>query len=341
MSLKNDIAKFSAFKETSFRKELESYLTENGKVVPWSEYKKKADALNIDYNKRYLKTEYHHTVATAISVEKWKSFEADSDLYPNLKYNAINDGRTREQHREWDGLVLPINHPFWKTHMTPNDWGCRCDVEQTDEEVSTHIPDNSGKTGFNNNAALSGKVFGEIAYKEGLSKKEIEKAERLATRLLEVENYKTSVLKTFKNGGQILSDNLVNINSSDYADLFKCCEFFAKKGNVTKILPRVNLKSPLYSEIYGKLIGTAFEGKCPDFMVNGLFYELEGFEVANAQSLSNMFKRGLKQSSRLVLMDDGSTINHYLKVINFRIKEGQKIDEVWILRKTGKIEQVY
>lgn len=309
--------------------------------MPWSEFKKKADLLNIDYNKRYLKTEYHHTVATANNVANWKSYEADSDLYPNLKFNAINDSRTREKHLALDGLILPINHPFWKTNMTPLDWGCRCDVEQTDEDPSEVIPDFEVKAGFSNNAALSGKVFGEIAYKEGLNKTEIQRAEAMASRLLEVENYKTSVLKTFKNGGKILSDNLVNTNASDYADVLKCCEFFAKKGNISKILPTVNLKSPLYSEIYGKLIGTAFEGKCPDFMINGLFYELEGFEVANAQSLSNMFKRGLKQSSRLVLMDDGSTINHYLKVINFRIKEGQKIDEVWVLRKTGKIEQIY
>jgi SPP1 gp7 family putative phage head morphogenesis protein len=182
--LKNDIAIFSAFKETSFRKQLESYLTENGSVVPWSEYKKKAAALNIDYNQRYLKTEYHHTVATANGIDKWKSFEADSDLYPNLKFNAIDDSRTREKHRVLDGLILPINHAFWKTHMTPLDWGCRCDLEQTDEEPSNVIPDFEVKTGFNNNAALSGKIFGEIAYKEGLNKGDIKKAEKLAKQLI-------------------------------------------------------------------------------------------------------------------------------------------------------------
>ena len=41
-------------------------------------------------------------------------------------YDAVNDSRTRPQHLEWDGLVLPVDHPFWKTHAPPNGWGCRC-----------------------------------------------------------------------------------------------------------------------------------------------------------------------------------------------------------------------
>lgn len=185
LSLKNDIALFSAFKETSFRKQLESLMTENGEVVPWNKYRKKALEVSEQYNVRYLKTEYHHTVATANNIEKWKGFEADSDLYPNLKYVAIHDSRTREKHRALDGIILPINHPFWKTHMTPIDWGCRCDVEQTDEDPSDSVPDFDIKNVFKNNAALTGKIFGEIAYKDTLNESEVSEAEIMAKKLLE------------------------------------------------------------------------------------------------------------------------------------------------------------
>ena len=34
----------------------------------------------------------------------------------------------RPQHLAWDGLTLPREHPFWKTHAPPNGWGCRCTV---------------------------------------------------------------------------------------------------------------------------------------------------------------------------------------------------------------------
>lgn len=34
----------------------------------------------------------------------------------------------RPQHLAWNGLALPPEHPFWKTHYPPNGWGCGCYV---------------------------------------------------------------------------------------------------------------------------------------------------------------------------------------------------------------------
>lgn len=341
-SLKYNVAKFSAFKETSFRKQLESALTKNGEVVPWNEFKKTAAELNVEYNGRWLKTEYHHTVATANMAEKWQDFEADKDLYPNLKYVTVGDNRVRDEHKAWNGLILPINHPFWKTHTTPNDWGCRCDIIQTDEDPSEVIPDLKIKSAFQNNAALSGKIFNEIPYENGLSANDIKETNSFANRNFENEVFERSLLKEYKNGGKINSSNLVNTSASDYKDVLKCCEYFAKKGSVTEILPTINIKSPLYKELYGDLIGTAFEGKCPDFKIDDLLYELEGFEGSpNADKLGKMLSRGLKQSTRLVLKDDGSTLNHIKKLINFAKSQGKTIDEVWIFRANGVLEQVY
>lgn len=191
-NLKNNIALFSAFKETSFKTQMEAALTEDGKVVPWSEFKKKAAELNIQYNKQWLKTEYHHTVATANSVDNWKRFEADADLYPNLKYNAVNDARTREAHKVLDGLILPINHEFWKKHNVPLDWGCRCNLEQTDEKPSVTVPDIAIKGIFKNNAALSEKIFGEMPYEKGMNKEEKKEAKE------NVEIFKAAIPENLK-----------------------------------------------------------------------------------------------------------------------------------------------
>lgn len=342
MSLKYNIAEFSAFKETSFRKQLEALLTSGGKTLSWADFRKKAEALHIEYNMRWLKTEYDQTVATANMADKWQDFVAQQDLYPNLKYSTVGDGRVREKHRNWHGLILPITHSFWKKHLPPNDWGCRCNVTQTDEEPTVTIPDTGGKSGFENNAAVSGKIFNKIPYADGLTNAEINDAKSFSKRNADGLIVERSVLKSFKNGGKITVSNLVDSAASDYADLIKCCTHFAKLGKETELLPRVNVKSPLYKQFFGKLIGTRFEGKCPDLNVGGLFYELEGFDgVDTGNKLTKMFSRGLKQSTRLIIKDNGSTLNHYLKVINFRIKEGQQIDEVWILRENGKLDQVY
>lgn len=36
----------------------------------------------------------------------------------------------RPAHQAWEGITLPVDHPFWDTHMTPNGWRCRCGVSQ-------------------------------------------------------------------------------------------------------------------------------------------------------------------------------------------------------------------
>lgn len=166
-SLKNNIAEFSAFKETSFRKQLEAAMVQDGRMLTWTEFKAKADELNIDYNRRWLKAEYTHTVATANMAQKLEGFERDKDIYPNLKFHTAGDGRVREAHKVYDGLVLPINHPFWKNRTPPLDWGCRCYLTQSDDDVSEHIP-KTPKEAIANNPLLSGKIFNENAYEQGL-----------------------------------------------------------------------------------------------------------------------------------------------------------------------------
>ena len=46
----------------------------------------------------------------------WKYVHADGQLYP------------RPLHLAWDGITLPKDHAFWKTHFAANGWGCRCEI---------------------------------------------------------------------------------------------------------------------------------------------------------------------------------------------------------------------
>ena len=39
----------------------------------------------------------------------------------------------RVQHQAWDGLTLPHDHPFWRTHFPPNGWGCQCRITPVNE----------------------------------------------------------------------------------------------------------------------------------------------------------------------------------------------------------------
>jgi hypothetical protein len=55
---------------------------------------------------------------------------ADPGLQKLMPYRRYvhNDSvlNPRPQHLAWNGLTLPHDHPFWKTHSPPNGWGCRC-----------------------------------------------------------------------------------------------------------------------------------------------------------------------------------------------------------------------
>ncbi|MFD1342890.1 phage head morphogenesis protein [Litorisediminicola beolgyonensis] len=46
--------------------------------------------------------------------------------FPLWVYRHGGSLEPRLEHLGWDGLVLPVDHPFWATHAPPNGWGCSC-----------------------------------------------------------------------------------------------------------------------------------------------------------------------------------------------------------------------
>ena len=84
---------------------------------------------------RRLKTIFRTNLRVSAAAARWERIQDRKDRFPYLMYDAVNDSRTRPQHLEWDGLVLPVDHPFWKTHGPPNGWGCRCILRQLSEAV--------------------------------------------------------------------------------------------------------------------------------------------------------------------------------------------------------------
>lgn len=46
--------------------------------------------------------------------------------FPLIVYRHSGAEHPRLHHLNWDGLVLPVDHPFWLTHSPPNGWGCGC-----------------------------------------------------------------------------------------------------------------------------------------------------------------------------------------------------------------------
>jgi len=72
---------------------------------------------------------FRNNMRSARMAGRWQQIQRNKETRPYLRYRAILDNRTRDQHRAWDGAILPADNPWWNTHYPPNGWNCRCTVQ--------------------------------------------------------------------------------------------------------------------------------------------------------------------------------------------------------------------
>jgi len=77
-----------------------------------------------------LKTIYDTNLRTAHSEGRWERIQDRKDSMPFLQYDANNSADPREIHSGWDGLVLPVDDPWWINHYPVKEYGCKCRVIQ-------------------------------------------------------------------------------------------------------------------------------------------------------------------------------------------------------------------
>ena len=155
----------------------------------------------------------------------------------------------------------------------------------------------------------------------------------------------------YPNGGRIDIYTLVDKSASDYKNVLACCEFFAKQGAIVIIAPRFGetVGNPDYHAIYSSLENTQYWGRCPDFCVNGVWYEHEGYDTSKdlsdpqkrADTFTKMMTRGVKQSDRIIVEDCQVGRRWAKKVIFNRVHfEKQNIKEVYFKTSAG-LELLY
>jgi hypothetical protein len=74
---------------------------------------------------RRLKTIYSVNMRSAYQKEQYEQ-TMKSELHPYLMYRIGPSVNHREDHKSWDGLILPKTDPWWDSHLPPNGWGCKC-----------------------------------------------------------------------------------------------------------------------------------------------------------------------------------------------------------------------
>jgi hypothetical protein len=148
--------------------------------------------------------------------------------------------------------------------------------------------------------------------------------------------------KEFNSGGRI---EIMNgyAGKSDHKDLIRIARGLAEQGKTVQITDSAHFKSEEYKRVFGALDGTAYERKCPDLIIDGVFYEYENYQPPfNKKKISNMISKGLKQSSRIIINNNKGANHRYIHRLAFdrAVVEKQNIDEVWVYEK-GKVYLLY
>lgn len=124
-----------------FQKTLEPRLRRMG----WWGVKEQVDPLTGEVRKvrlgspRRLKTIYRANLRSARAAGQWDRIQRTKRALPYLVYLLGPSKRHRPSHEAKNGLVLPVDDPFWQTWYPPNGWGCKCHVRQITRREAEEI----------------------------------------------------------------------------------------------------------------------------------------------------------------------------------------------------------
>lgn len=100
---------------TAFRKDFDRIVQERG----WTYRGKRGWRTSVIFDTN---------MRSAHMAGRWAQLQAGKERRPFLQYRTAGDSRVRPLHRQWNGLIFPIDDAFWQSHYPPNGWGCRCTV---------------------------------------------------------------------------------------------------------------------------------------------------------------------------------------------------------------------
>lgn len=108
----------------AFRKRFDAIVKKHG----WEGWTGSSSQAGRDWRTRVI---YQTNLSTSYAAGRFKQLN-DPDLAsvrPYWKYiHSDTVQHPRPLHVSWSGMVLHKDDPWWKTHMPPNGWGCRCRV---------------------------------------------------------------------------------------------------------------------------------------------------------------------------------------------------------------------
>lgn len=358
---------FAAFKVHTMGVEMAAKLHDaDGNLKPFGKWVQDVASISSHQCGAWLQTEYDTAVIRAHQAADWREFERNKDVMPNLRWMPTTSAVPESSHSAYwqSGLTLPVDDPFWQQHHPGDRWNCKCSLEATDDPVvrPMGMEPTEPQRGLENNPGKDGHTFSDnhpyfpnkcsqcFAYKKsGLKnrlkyifhnrEKDCYDCPFIDGCLSRMSNNGFKLEKAFPNGGKLYVHPDVDVDKDDYKAMKRICLEFARLGNEVKMTPRLHFRSDEYQRIYGNLEGTKYYKKCPDFSINGVFYEYEGYvKPWNKKKVGRMLSHGMAQSAHLVINNTNGCSDRFIRkqIITRQKVSPSGIREVWIYEK-GKI----
>ena len=168
--MRDNLIKFSGAKSYDMMTKLDSL---KDKKLDRESFLQEAKKVVNLHNETYLNVERTFTASSASAAKDWVQFVKDKDIYPNLQYRTMEDEFVREEHAVLDGIIKPLDDPFWDEYMPPNGFRCRCFTEQTMDDPSVETPVLEIPDQFRNNPGKDGCVFtNDNSYQQSITQKD-------------------------------------------------------------------------------------------------------------------------------------------------------------------------
>ncbi len=289
LEMRRNLYKFSHAKTVVELEELNEALYDGNRMRQHKEFRERVDLINAKYNRHHLETEYNTARNAAEHARKWNEYQEDAELFPNLKYMTVADGRVRQEHSALHGVIKPMNDDFWSKYYPPNGWNCRCYVVQTAEDPDKgKFEDDTVPKEFIGNVGKDTVIFSN---EQNYFKIEKEIGGVHTAEIFEHSKKFAPVIKAFKDkksGGAV--------DVSPWADTSKG-ELFGNYKVAVLMAQNKGLKVQLRPHLDGMII----KGEPnPEYLING---KIADRKSPTGNRLSNLLRRAEIQKCETVVFD--------------------------------------
>ena len=106
----------------------DSLVQAQGSGQTFKQWQREQAVKDLNLPKYRLEAIFRTNLQSNYQAGRWEQIQRNQQNRPYLMYDAINDARTRPAHAAMDGIIRPVDDPFWLTHKPINGINCRCGV---------------------------------------------------------------------------------------------------------------------------------------------------------------------------------------------------------------------